>query len=160
MSNVVAEKSFAKGVESVVKGDFLSGLAYFEAAIELAKKVEKIAPPPKYLSYYGLCLAMVSTKSQTALELCESAVAVEFYNPELFHNLARVHLRMGRRDRAYPVLLQGLQLHPSHRGIQGDLRSLGIRRRPVLPFLSRGNPLNRMLGSVLRDDREPSVLEA
>ena len=157
MSNVVAEKSYSKGVESIAKGDFLSGLAYFEAAIELAKKVEKIAPPPKYLSHYGLCLAMVSTKSQTALELCESAVAVEFYNPDLFHNLARVHLRMGRRDRAYPVLLRGLQLHPGHRGILGDLRSLGIRRRPVLPFLSRANPVNRLLGAVFRDDRQQTV---
>jgi tetratricopeptide (TPR) repeat protein len=156
-SNVVAEKSFAKGVESVTKGDFLSGLAYFEAAIELAKKVEKIAPPPKYLSFYGLCLAMVSTKSQTALELCESAVAVEFYNPDLFHNLARVHLRMGRRDRAYPMLLRGLQLHPSHRGILYDLRHLGVRRRPVLPFLSRGNPLNRLLGSLLRPEAQPLI---
>jgi tetratricopeptide (TPR) repeat protein len=129
------------------------------AAIELAKKVEKIAPPPKYLSYYGLCLAMVSTKSQTALELCESAVAVEFYNPDLFHNLARVHLRMGRRDRAYPVLLRGLQLHPSHRGILGDVHSLGIRRRPILPFLARGNPVNRILGAMFRDDHQ-QVLEA
>ena len=159
MSNVVAEKSYTKGVESVAKGDFLSGLAYFEAAIELAKKVEKIAPPPRYLSYYGLCLAMVSTKSQTALELCESAVAVEFYNPDLFHNLARVHLRMGPRDRAYPVLLRGLQLHPSHRGILNDVHSLGIRRRPILPFLARGNPVNRLLGAMFRDDHQ-QVLEA
>ena len=150
MSNVVAEKSFAKGVESVGRGDFLSGLAYFEAAMELAKKVEKISPPPKYLSYYGLCLAMVSTKTQAALELCESAVAVEFYSPDLFHNLARVHLRMGRRDRAYPVLLRGLQLHPAHRGILGDLRAMGMRRRPFLPFLSRGNPVNRFFGMVFR----------
>ena len=85
------------------------------------------------------------------LELCESAVATEFYNPDLFHNLARVHLRMGRRDRAYPVLLRGLQLHPGHRGILGDLRGLGIRRRPLLPFLSRGNPVNRFLGALFRD---------
>jgi len=152
MSNVVADKSFTKGVDSVNKGDFLSGLAYFEAAMELAKKVEKVAPPPKYLSYYGLCLAMVSTKIQTALELCESAVAVEFYNPDLFHNLARVQLRMGRRDRAYPVLLRGLQLHPGHRGILGDLRTLGIRRRPVLPFLARDNPVNKYLGMFLREE--------
>jgi tetratricopeptide (TPR) repeat protein len=157
MGNVVAEKSYTKGVESVAKGDFLSGLAYFEAAIELAKKVEKIAPPPKYLSYYGLCLAMVSTKSQTALELCESAVAVEFYNPDLFHNLARVHLRMGRRDRAYPVLLRGLQLHPGHRGLIGDMHSLGIRRKPVLPFLARGNPVNRLLGAMFRDERQAAL---
>ena len=159
MSNAIAEKSFSKGVESVAKGDFLSGLAYFEAAIELAKKVEKIAPPPKYLSHYGLCLAMVSTKTQTALELCESAVAVEFYNPDLFHNLARVNLRMGRRDRAYPVLLRGLQLHPGHRGIQRDLRTLGIRRRPLLPFLSRGNPVNRFLGALFREEGR-QVMEA
>jgi len=152
MSNVVAEKSFAKGVESVSRGDFLSGLAYFEAAMELAKKVEKITPPPKYLSYYGLCLAMVSTKTQTALELCESAVTVEFYNPDLFHNLARVHLRMGRRDRAYPALLRGLQLHPAHRGIRGDLRAMGMRKRPFLPFLSRGNPVNRFFGMIRREE--------
>ena len=135
----------------MARGDFLSGLAYFEAAIELAKKVEKITPPPKYLSHYALCLAMVSTRTQTALELCESAVAVEFYNPELFHNLARVHLRMGRRDRPYPVLLRGLQLNPGHRGILKDLRTMGMRRRPFLPFLSRGNPVNKFFGMVFRE---------
>lgn len=157
MSNVVAEKSFAKGVESVGRGDFLSGLAYFEAAMELAKKIEKVTPPPKYLSFYGLCLSMVSTKTQTALELCESAVAVEFYNPDLFHNLARVHLRMGRRDRAYPVLLRGLQLHPGHRGILADLRAMGTRRRPLLPFLARGNPVNKFFGMMFREgERSPA----
>ena len=81
----------------------------------------------------------------------ESAVAVEFYNPDLFHNLARVHLRMGRRDRAYPVLLRGLQLHPEHQAILGDLRALGVRRRPFLPFLSRGNPVNRFFGMMFRE---------
>ncbi len=153
MGNVIAEKSFGKGVDSVTKGDFLSGLAYFEAAMELARKVEKSTPPPKYLSYYGLCLAMVSTKLPTALELCEGAVSVEFYNPDLFHNLARVHLRMGRRDRAYAVLLRGLQLHPGHRAILGDIRSMGIRRRPFVPFLSRNNPLNKLLGMMFSDQR-------
>jgi tetratricopeptide (TPR) repeat protein len=160
MSNVVAEKSFAKGVESVSRGDFLSGLAYFEAALELAKKVEKITPPPRYLSFYGLCLAMVSTKIQTALELCESAVTVEFYNPDLFHNLARVHLRMGRRDRAYPALLRGLQLHPAHRGILRDLRAMGMRRRPFLPFLSRGNPVNRFFGRMRREEERAAARAA
>jgi len=151
MSNAVAEKSYTKGVESVRKADFLSGLAYFEAAMELAKKAERTTPPPRYLSYYGLCLAMVSTKLQTALDICETAVTVEFYNPDLFHNLARVYLRMGRRDRAHAVLRRGLQLHPGHEGILHDLRSLGIRRRPVIPFLSRGNPVNRVFGQIFRE---------
>jgi tetratricopeptide (TPR) repeat protein len=155
MNNAVAERSYSKGLESVTRGDFLSGLAYFEAAMELARKIERTNPPPRYLSFYGLCLAMVSTKLQTGLEMCERAVAIEFYNPDLFHNLARVHLRMGRRDRAHAMLVRGLHLNPAHQGILSDLRRMGLRRRPFLPFLSRSNPLNRLLGRMLREPSRP-----
>jgi len=35
---------------------------------------------------------------------------------------------------------------PGHAALQGALDALGRRQRPILPFLSRSNPLNHLLG--------------
>jgi hypothetical protein len=40
--------------------------------------------------------------------------------------------------------------HGRHRGIVDTLGSLGIRRPPPLPMLSRDNPFNKYLGKLLR----------
>lgn len=153
MTQAAADRSFSKGVQSVAQGDFLSGLVYFESAVQLTEKSGRLQSPPRFQSYYGMCLALASSRVQAGLDLCERAVEVEFFNPDLMHNLARVYLKMGRKARAYALLLQALQLHPQHEGILRDLKSMGIRSRPVIPFLNRGNPINRLLGTALRSSR-------
>ena len=148
MSERLSENSFRKGLEAVSKREFLEAMAYFEASMQLVRREGGTQPPMKYLSYYGLCLAMSGTRLRQALELCQGAVEAEFYNPDLYLNLGRVYLRAGDRGRAFETLLRGLQLNPRHSGLIRQIRHLGVRRRPVVGFLSRNHPVNRILGRV------------
>ncbi len=145
MSERLSENAFEKGMESVSRGDYMEALAYFEASIDLTQGSRGL-PPMRYLSYYGLCLAMASNRLKEAREICERAVEAEFYNPELYLNLGRVYLEYGDRQRAFSTFVRGLQLNRRHMGLIKQIRGLGFRRRPVLGFLSRQNPVNRLLG--------------
>ncbi len=105
---------------------------------------------PRYRSYYGLGLALVERRFNKALELCRSAAKEEFFNPELYHNLARVHLAFGFKAEAIRYLRRGLMIDPANAPMSGKLRDLGERRRPVLSFLPRRHMFNRLLGRVRR----------
>jgi hypothetical protein len=41
-----------------------------------------------------------------------------------------------------------LSLQDDHPGLVRAVRRLGVRQRPVLPFLARGNALNVFLGKI------------
>ncbi len=148
MSERLSENALGKGLDAVSRGDFLEALAFFEASIDLTRGASAL-PPMRCLSYYGLCLAMASNRLKEAREICERAVQTEFYNPELYLNLGKVYVRCGDRRRAFSTFVRGLQLNRRHMGLIRQIRNLGFRRRPVLRFLKRAHPLNRLLGRLL-----------
>jgi len=151
MDASTSENSFRRGLRAVDRGAHLEALAYFEAAVQLARRLGAEAVPMKYLSYYGWCLAICSDRLDEAREFCEAAVRSEFYNPDAYWNLGRVYLKTGDRSLAFDTIVRGLQLNPRHSGLVGVLRRLGIRRKPVLPLLDRGHPVNRLLGRLRRN---------
>src|SRR2546428_10230101 len=104
------------------------------------------AAPMRYRSYYGLWGGVCSNRLDEARKICEAAVREEFYNPDLHWNLGRVYLRAGNRLKAFGSFVRGLQLNPRHAGLVGEIRRLGIRKRPVVRFFPRGHPVNRILG--------------
>ncbi len=150
MSSRSAEMSFRKGVQALDQRRYLEGLAFFESALNQEERSASPAPRMKYLSYYGVALSMAAGRSQEAIEMCERALSVEFYNPDLYHNLARVYLAAGDRRRAYKALVQGLRIERGHQGLVTEMRRLGLRRQPLFRFLSRRHPLNRVTGMLVR----------
>jgi len=150
MDVATSENSFRRGLRAVDRGAHLEALAYFEAAVQLARRLGAEAVPMKYLSYYGWCLAICSDRLDEAREFCEAAVRSEFYNPDAYWNLGRVYLKTGDRSLAFDTIMRGLQLNPRHSGLVGVLRRLGIRRKPILPLFDRGHPVNRLLGRLRR----------
>jgi predicted Zn-dependent protease len=130
----------------------LEALALFEAALELERRLGVRTPQARYLSYYGLSLATEGGRSREGAELCRQAIALEFFNADLCLNYGRVLLGTDRRKEAYVVFLKGLAVQKNHQGILRELGRMGWRRRPVLPFLARANPLNVVLGRMLRRD--------
>ena len=46
------------------------------------------------------------------------------------------------------TVLDGLKIDPHHPGLLVMRKELGIRSRPVLPFLDRGHALNQFLGRI------------
>jgi tetratricopeptide (TPR) repeat protein len=102
------------------------------------------------MSYYGLCIAMIRRKYSDAVRCCQISVNSNMFEPDHRYNLAMVFLERGDRRGAVETLNAGLRLRPNHTQIHRLFNEIGRRRPPVLPFLSRGNPLNVWLGKKLR----------
>ena len=149
MSTRSAEMSYRKGLHALEERRYLESLAFFESALNQEERAGNPAPRMKYLSYYGLSLAMAVGRTNEALEMCERALAVEFYNPDLYLNLARVFLASGNRKRAHKALCQGLRIEKGHAGLINEIRRMGLRRRPTFGFLPRHHVLNRMTGRIV-----------
>ena len=146
MLNREAEDSFDKGCRALEGNDWRAATAFFEAAITLEKKLTARTPQARYRSFYGLCLGLAKKRHEEAIKMCRSAIQLEIYNPDLHWNLGRVLYNAGRRRDAYRVFVQGVRQQPGHRGLVSDIKRMGLRKKAVLPFLSRDNPLNVALG--------------
>jgi len=144
-----AEDSFARGRNALLHGRCREALALFEAAIEIEKRNGAPRPQARYLSFYGLCLALEKRSLQAGIHFCREALNMEFYNPDLCCNLGRLLLIVRRRQEARSVLLKGYCLQPGHRGIATELARMGRRRQPIVPFFSRRNPINVFLGKIV-----------
>jgi len=116
-------------------------------AFEHALKVNP--DEPTYMSYLGLALALGRVNTKKAIELCRKAVQRSYYQPELFHNLGQVYMLSGDRRRAREALIKGLEVDRHDEAILTELTSIGMRRSPPIPFLSRDHLLNKYLGKVL-----------
>jgi predicted Zn-dependent protease len=149
-----AETRFARGLQALEAGRGLEALALFEAAIELQRRLGSRAPQARYLSYYGLCLALEADRPRDGAELCRQAIGLEFYNADLSWNYGRVLLALDRRKDAYQAFLKGLSVQKNHQGILRELARMGWRKRPIVPFLDRKNPVNVALGKMLRESRK------
>ena len=100
----------------------------------------------RFRSGYGVALAVVRGQYLPAVLLAREALREEFYNPELYLLLARIYVACEERGDAVRCLRQGIRVDRRNRALLHAYRELGIRRAPVLPFLARGNPANRLLG--------------
>ena len=140
--------------------------ATIEAAIAAAREDEYLealtmfldiygtaeAPPirtPKSaagLSWFGLCVGLVRKEYRTAVDLCQRAIDLEFYNGDHYANLARLYSATGKRKKAVETADTGRKLAPENEYLRDVRRSLGVRSRPALPFLARTNPINVSLG--------------
>ncbi len=99
-----------------------------------------------FLSYLGCAVARTQGRESEGLALCEQAVKVEFYQPENWANLADVLMRCGRRAEAMNAIEQGMDIDAHFGRLREIHLRLGERRRPVVRFLPRSNPLNHLLG--------------
>ena len=122
---------------------------YFEHALALAHEAGS-RPSPRLLSYCGYTTALVRKKYEQGLNMCELAVEQEYFNPELFCNLADVYLACGDKAHAHQAFNKGLAMNPGHVRIRDRLREMGIRRQPVVQSLARDHFINRSLGRFVR----------
>jgi tetratricopeptide (TPR) repeat protein len=138
------EKLFQAGVV------FLEKLDRVGDALMAFKKAHELVPDDsRYASYYGLCLALAKRDTREAVPICMDAIRRDIYRPELFLNLGRVYLLKRDRGRAHEAFMMGLRLDRRDPRIRRELRRMGIRRRPIFPFLDRDHLLNRWLGRLL-----------
>jgi len=143
-ASFTAEEHYRRGRDLFDCGKQDDALASFRTAYNLDRA------NPRYRSFFGLGLALVERRFDRALELCRSGAKEEFFNPELYHNLARVHLAFGFKAEAIRYLRRGLMIDPGNAPMIQDLSGLGLRERPLLSFLPRRHPMNRWLGRCRR----------
>lgn len=135
-----------KGLEFCRKGDWKTGLELLDGVAQQQKEPGKL--PSRYYSFLGYALAHQQRKIDAGIKLCRFAIKQEFFQPDNYLNLARTYLLAQRRDAAYRAIEKGLKVDANHPELLSLQRTMGKRKAPVLTFLSRSNPLNRLLGSL------------
>jgi Flp pilus assembly protein TadD len=133
---------FKQGVALLRKGHSSEAFEYLRRASELKQQ------NPYYLSFLGVSMARAQGKWTAAVELCKTALNIKRNEAQLYVNLAEVYVCAGRRDLAVETLDSALKYCATDTRIGRMRGRLGNRRSPVLPFLERGNLLNRSLGKL------------
>ncbi|MEA5115370.1 MAG: tetratricopeptide repeat protein [Geobacteraceae bacterium] len=141
MEHVHVEEIFDKGVHALENGHIYLALACFEEAASLDRS-------PLHCSYLALCLAKVRSQFAEAVALCREAVKKDPGNAVHYLHLGRVYIMAEQKKRALMVLRRGLRCE-NREMILHELVLIGDRKKPVLPKLDRGHPLNRYLGIIL-----------
>ncbi len=132
----------------IEKGIALARDGEFEKAVKVFDQDLCFTQHPTAMSYYALCLANVEGNFDKAISLCLMAAEKEFYNPEIYLNLGRIFLLNGQKAVAVRAFRKGLKFDSTHFGLMGEMRKLGVRRKPVISFLHRTNPVNKFLGII------------
>ena len=136
-----ANEAFDWGFDLFASGDWAAAQVHFQMAVDADPEHARAR------SFLGVCLAVCERRFEEAVALCTSASKQEFFNPEVYLNLARVHLHFGFKAEGRRFLLRGQMIDPGNEAIAVELARLGHRIEPVLRFLPRGHPVNRWLGS-------------
>jgi Flp pilus assembly protein TadD len=144
-----AESRFQQGLKQLARGRAREALPFISAAMEVHQENDRWGKEhATYLSYKGLCQCLTRSGVHAGLQGCRRATELDPWNPDIWWNLGRVSLIVGRRAHAHHALLEGIRLQPGHPGILRDLRRMGIRRIPPMPFLTRSHPVNILLGRI------------
>jgi len=139
--NEEGKRLFERAVDALGGGETASALAFLERALKLDDN-------PSWYSYLGYCVAKERGQVKKGADLCQESLKLEPANPAHHLNLAKVQLVAGQKVAALKTLRDGMAVG-GHPEILNLLNRLGTRKRSVLPFLSRDNPLNKYLGLVL-----------
>lgn len=147
MSEIDANAHFRAGLKALRSTNSERAMLHFSAALDrqMARGVND-RDTGRYLSYYGLALALSRGANHEALRACQRALTLDNCDADLFFNLARVYLLAKKKTRAMEIISRGLRVDPTHRRL-AELQVLEERRaRPLVPMLHRDHPLNRSLG--------------
>jgi tetratricopeptide (TPR) repeat protein len=102
---------------------------------------------PTAMSLHGMALAEVLHRYQQGIVFCEEAVRRQGPSPFLLVNLAKAFLAARNKREAVRCLRRALARSSGEDDrARIELASLGLRRRPPIPFLPRSFFLNKLLG--------------
>jgi predicted Zn-dependent protease len=118
---------------------------------------------PFLLSYYGCLEAIVNKNYRDGISICKRAIeglklkvpfGEEFFYPVFYLNLGRAYLAGGKKKEAIDAFNKGIAMDRENSDLLWELKKLGMRRRPVVPFLQRSNPINKYIGMLLHKLRK------
>lgn len=118
---------------------------------------------PFLLSYYGCLIAVVENNPKEGVKICENALTIlntsmpfgsEFFYPVFYLNLGRAYIKDKKKKDAVEAFQKGLNNDPENKDLLWELKKLGTRKQPPLPFLDRSNPINKYIGKLLYKSSE------
>ena len=124
----------------------------------LSEAMEHYPDDPFILSYYGCLDAIANRNYRDGIDACLLAIeglkkkvpfGEDFFFPVFYLNLGRAYLAAGKRKEAMTAFNKGLAVDTQNKDILWEIRKLGIRQKPPVPFLQRSNPINRYIGIML-----------
>lgn len=124
----------------------------------LTQALKKYPDDPFLLSYFGCLEALINKNYTDGIDLCKRAIELlnekipfgqEIFYPTFYLNLGRSYLAANNRSGATEALQKGLTFDGENKDLLWEMRKLGIRRKPVVPYLKRSNPLNKYIGMIL-----------
>lgn len=143
---VYVSPELMKGMGLIERGEMQRAFYFFQNIVE-QEPHNAIAK-----SFLGYLMAYHMKKQFQGLELCLEALKMEKEEPLIYLNLAKVYILMNDRFHAVQIIQQGLRY--KHSQFRNNLinfyKMIGIRKKPVVPFLRRNNPLNIVLGKMFR----------
>lgn len=144
---------FSKAKTSLKRGDYQHASALLHEAL-------KISPEnPEYLSHLGLCIG-IQGNLIAGVQMCSKAIKMSPNIPILHVNLGRLLLEQGQRKEARESLMRAYKLDNTNAPAALELSRMGVRRKPVLPFLKRNHPLNIYCGKLrhwINELRRPDI---
>jgi len=139
-----AKENFLLGKKYLKKG------AMEDAARAFEKAHREDKGNPAYMSYYGMCAALRWGKIGMGLDLCTKAIKKEFFKAEYYLNLGKVYLAADNKKGAVTLFKKGLSIEPENEELHEMLVDMGLRKKAVIPFIKRSNPVNKYLGIFFR----------
>jgi tetratricopeptide (TPR) repeat protein len=130
-----------------------------DAFVVLQQASIRYPDDPFILSYFGCFQAVVDKKYRSGVENCKKAITLikkfetfdeELLLPAFYLNLGRAYVASGKKKDAIEAFQQGLKYDNGNKELWKDLRGLGERKKPLVPFLDRSNPINVYLGKMLK----------
>jgi len=113
---------------------------------------------PIVCSYGGLLDTVVNRNHPEGIRLCLDAIKMlkesmllgeGFFLPVLYLNLGKAYLASDQRKQAHDAFTKGLEFDNRNKSLLAELKKLGRRRKPVVPFLKRSSPINKGLGKLI-----------
>ncbi len=152
------------GSRTRLRSDFLDGMRCYEerdleGALDMFRAADELAEmddiyQSRYTSFHGLVRVFMG--DEHGVKLCRKAAVGEVEDVEVYYNLAMAEHKLGDRGGAYMALRRGLVIDAEHQGLQRLAKEFNLRaRRPVIPWVSRDNLLNRALGQLFHRRCKP-----
>ena len=141
--------TMTRALGALRRGNRPEALALAEAAFRMTEEIPGAPSRAAVVaSWYGYLRSSVAGETERGLQICREAAEKVFWEPRIYDHLARTELAVGSRENALAAVRSGLRLAPKDAELLSIRRWLGVRRRPLVKFLDRAHPINRLAGRV------------
>ena len=141
-----SEELFKIGIELLQEKKYSHALAVLNEAIKKGDYEDVQEIPPHYLSYFGLAMALAEKRFRHGAAFSATAIKRELYNPDFYLNLGKVYVAGGYKRKAIDAFHNGLKIAGENSEIRVEIKKIGIRHKPIIPFLPRTHVVNKFLG--------------